>query len=302
MCKVSIIIPNYNHAAFLTQRIESVINQTFQDIELIILDDYSTDKSREIIELYRTHPKVKAIIFNESNSGSPFNQWKKGVALASGDYIWIAESDDLAETDFLEKALNFKADFTFARIVDIDDNGKKMDSARGWFDIFPDLNWDESYFKEGNQFFKYLKERCIIPNISSLVFKKSYFDQYSYVFKDMKYCGDWLFYLTCAKNGASFQYVADSTSYFRQHQQTTRWQNKDVFKPIEERFKCFNYVNQYTNKNPVFNNDLSYAISRILSKKILIYLFRNPKIGIKYSNLFFKALKIKYQNIIKKTK
>jgi glycosyltransferase involved in cell wall biosynthesis len=75
---VSVIIPNYNHSLYLKQRIDSVLNQTFQDFELIILDDCSSDSSKEIIEQYRQNPKVSQIIFNQINSGSVFKQWAEG--------------------------------------------------------------------------------------------------------------------------------------------------------------------------------------------------------------------------------
>jgi glycosyltransferase involved in cell wall biosynthesis len=94
---VSVIIPNYNHAAYLNERIDSVLNQTFRDFEVILLDDCSTDNSREIIESYRGHEKISQIEYNEVNSGSTFIQWKKGLDLAQGDWIWIAESDDVAD-------------------------------------------------------------------------------------------------------------------------------------------------------------------------------------------------------------
>ena len=74
---ISVIVPNYNHASFLKQRIDSILNQTFQDFELIILDDCSTDNSREIIETYRNHLKVSHIIYNTENSGSLLNNGKK---------------------------------------------------------------------------------------------------------------------------------------------------------------------------------------------------------------------------------
>lgn len=77
MPTVSVIVPNYCHAPYLEQRIESILQQTFQDFELILLDDCSTDGSREILERYRNHPKVSGIFYNERNSGSPFKQWKK---------------------------------------------------------------------------------------------------------------------------------------------------------------------------------------------------------------------------------
>ena len=105
MPNVSVIVPNYNHAPFLKQRIESILNQTFLDFELILLDDCSTDGSSEIMESYRSNPHVSHVVFNEVNSGSAFRQWDKGIALAKGEWIWVAESDDYAEHTFLERLM-----------------------------------------------------------------------------------------------------------------------------------------------------------------------------------------------------
>ena len=135
---VSVIIPNYNHAPYLKQRIESVLNQTYQDFEVIILDDCSTDNSRDIIENYKTNSKIKNIIYNRQNSGSTFKQWDKGIAEATGDYIWIAESDDYCETDFIEKIIgeiNNDAEivlaYTQSKIVD--ENNYKREVCRGLY-------------------------------------------------------------------------------------------------------------------------------------------------------------------------
>ena len=94
MPTLSAIVPNYNHGPYLKLRIDSILNQTYEDIEVIILDDNSQDNSVEIIESYRTHPKVSHILLNDRNSGSTFIQWEKGINLATGKWIWIAESDD----------------------------------------------------------------------------------------------------------------------------------------------------------------------------------------------------------------
>src|SRR5262249_35072754 len=99
--KVSIVVPNYNHARFLPQRLDSILGQTFQDFELILLDDCSTDDSRTILSQYARDPRVR-IEFNEVNSSNPFKQWNKGVGLARGEYVWIAESDDYADARLLE--------------------------------------------------------------------------------------------------------------------------------------------------------------------------------------------------------
>src|ERR1039457_1590707 len=102
MPKVSIVVPNYNHARFLPHRLDSVLGQTFQDFELILLDDCSTDESRSILSQYGGDPRVR-IEFNVVNSGSTFKQWNKGVRLAREEYVWIAESDDYADERLLEK-------------------------------------------------------------------------------------------------------------------------------------------------------------------------------------------------------
>src|SRR5690348_12935994 len=102
MTHVSVVIPNYNHAPFLRQRIESVLRQTYQDFELILLDDCSMDGSQAILMEYASDPRVR-IEFNQKNSGSTFKQWNKGVRLARGEYVWIAESDDYADDRLLEK-------------------------------------------------------------------------------------------------------------------------------------------------------------------------------------------------------
>ena len=105
MVEISVIVPNYNHASFLKKRLESILNQSFQDFELILLDDSSDDNSIEVIDTYKNNPKVSHFIINENNSGSPFKQWARGIELAQGKYIWLAESDDYADINFLENTV-----------------------------------------------------------------------------------------------------------------------------------------------------------------------------------------------------
>ena len=70
---VSIIVPNYNYACYLNVRIASILNQSYTNYELILLDDASTDNSVEILEKYKDNPHVSHILVNEKNSGSPFS-------------------------------------------------------------------------------------------------------------------------------------------------------------------------------------------------------------------------------------
>ena len=102
---ISVIIPNYNHSKYLEQRLESVFNQTYTNFEVILLDDCSTDASREILSRFIKNAKVTHCVFNTKNTGNTFKQWAKGIALAKGDFIWIAESDDFAAPTFIERMI-----------------------------------------------------------------------------------------------------------------------------------------------------------------------------------------------------
>ena len=106
MPKVSVIVPNYNYRRFLTKRIDSILAQTYQDIEIILLDDCSTDGSQELLKQYSKYPTFVKYLVNDKNSGSPFAQWERGMAFARGEYLWIAESDDYCKNNFLEVMVN----------------------------------------------------------------------------------------------------------------------------------------------------------------------------------------------------
>ena len=152
--QVSVVIPNYNHAPYLPQRIESVLNQTFRDFEVIILDDKSTDGSVEIIRRYSGDPRVVEIIVNEENSGSPFSQWKRGVEKAKGEWVWFAESDDYAEPDFLERMLSAVAGDNVGLIycdsmVEGDDKGQAENFSTRKNQRFGTDRWSRSHENNG---------------------------------------------------------------------------------------------------------------------------------------------------------
>lgn len=212
---VSIIIPNYNHEKYLKHRIDSVLNQTYQDFELIILDDKSKDNSINIIEKYRNHPKVSHLIYNEVNSGTTFKQWKKGIELAKGEYIWIAESDDYADTTFLEKVMfaieknNSILGFSKSYVVD-EFNIIKRERA----DVFSSDFCNLDYFLSD-----LLLYGNVVYNASMVVFRKDAINESIWnELTKLTYCGDWLFWANLALNNkGTVSEVKEFLNYFRTH-------------------------------------------------------------------------------------
>lgn len=226
MPEVSVIVPNYNHAAFLSQRMDSIVQQSFSDFEVIILDDASTDNSRDIIETYKSDPKVSQVIFNEKNSGSSFAQWNKGVALATGKYIWIAESDDFSDLQFLETALqrlkHGDVDLVYANSFMVDDKSQITGNLDWWYnDLSTDL-WKSDFKMEGNDFrARFLSIKNAIMNASSVLFIREHYLAVGMANTNMKLCGDWEFwarYLVDCK----LAFITSPLNYYRFHSQTVR--------------------------------------------------------------------------------
>lgn len=220
---VSVIIPNYCHARFLNQRIDSVLNQTYSDYEVIILDDCSTDNSREIIESYRNHPKISHIVYNEKNSGSTFIQWERGFELARGEYIWIAESDDVARSTFLEECMNAFSSYSdvsivFSDCLFVDENTRDMHESKLQLTYrLSDKKQDSPYTMYNGRFF--IDHRMFyqnyIMNASMVVFRKnSRHPDKAYM--NYRYVGDWLFWVGILLNGNTV-YIDKQLNLFRQH-------------------------------------------------------------------------------------
>ena len=253
---VSIIVPCYNHSQFLAERLASIRDQTYQDWELILLDDASTDKSLEILRTFQTeHPHLDIrLIDNSKNSGSPFRQWKLGLEHAQGDLVWIAESDDSCDLDFIEKLVPFFNDeavrLAFCRTRFCSSDG--MQVVWELESYIPELGadaWKQSWTASTYQLVQRIwSRRNLIPNVSATIFRRPrslpLLNQESW--QSMRVCGDWLFYLNLARSGR-ISYASSTTCYYRQHnhntsgtQQREQWffdEHVNVCKQIQNLYK-----------------------------------------------------------------
>ncbi len=285
MAEVSVIVPNYNHFAFLKQRIDSIINQTYHDFELIILDDCSKDNSRTIIEEYRHHPKVTGILYNESNSGSTFRQWKKGIGHATGKYIWIAESDDVADLAFLEETIRIFNSFPEVGIVGcnfcyIDENNNVS------YKSFEDKNFDESL--KGEFFIRqYMTTRNRLSNASGVVFKKELAHGFDKEVLNMRYCGDWLFWVQLIQKTNIF-ILSRQLNFFRRHSNNVSFKAERQGLYFIEGLKVYQRILKYY-KGGLFKinqYDRAWAAKLVTARlqiaplfKILLQLAARPQIA-----------------------
>ena len=230
--KVSVVIPNYNYANYIEKRIESIINQTYPIYELIILDDCSTDDSVKIIEnvvnnLKKVKPDIMVkFVKNKKNSGCVFKQWQKAFELSTGDYLWIAEADDLCSKYFLNVAMqgflneDVALSFTESEGIDEEENVIYKD-FRIWTDPYKEKNFKTSFVKKGIDFIN--ESLCInnsITNASGVIFDKRKNNNILDILKNAqqyKLSGDWYFYANYIKN-YSISYSSDSLNYHRVHQ------------------------------------------------------------------------------------
>ena len=105
MPKVSVIIPVYNVEKYITQALDSVVNQTLVDIEIICVNDCTPDKSFEIVKEYALKDKRFSLLELELNQGQGVAR-NKALEIAKGDYIMFLDPDDWYELDACEKAYN----------------------------------------------------------------------------------------------------------------------------------------------------------------------------------------------------
>jgi glycosyltransferase involved in cell wall biosynthesis len=302
MPKVSIIVPNYNHARYLEQRIDSILNQTFEDYELILLDDCSTDNSREIIERYRSHPKVSEIIYNETNSGTSYKQWYKGISYAKGELIWIAESDDWCDNRFLEVLVPHFDDkevaisFVQSQYV-YSEKDIKDHIYTGLYYTYLGKNFISEKMLGGNE----------ITNSSMAIFRKNrYLEVKDDGFKEMKLCGDWLLWIQIIDSN-KVVFLNDKLNFYRRHDDTAtnkfRVKGLDIIEGLKVLKIGKRICNYEFNKRKLYLEWLEqynmYKNYFSLWTKILVHynlLIKEPKI---YLFIIYKLMKMNVKSFLR---
>lgn len=263
MPKISVIIPGYNHAKFLPKRIESVLGQSIRDVEVIILDDASTDDSMAVIMKYVSDPRVR-VVQNQINSGNPFIQWNRGVREAKGEYVWIAESDDYADPRFLEMLVSrldtqSEVGLAYCDSFRVNAEGVLCGVYKDYYGRVDPRHWATDFTAFGkDEILAYLLDRNTIPNASGVLFRREIFERCGGAPTDLRLCGDWLMWIKMLLI-SDLAYVEDPLNYFRCHDQNVRTASGD-FLLHKEHYHVLKYVAEHLQ---VKSTQLKVVLGRI---------------------------------------
>ena len=251
MPKVSVIIPNYNHARFLRRRFESVLGQTYQDFEIIYLDDASSDKSNEIAAPFLEGERIRAV-YNSLNSGNPFHQWNQGVRTARGEYLWIAESDDFADERFLEKLVPLLDEhpsigLAYCQSWLVDANDQICGSMReGYLKDVPDPRWETPFINRGiEECRRWLVIKNTIPNASAVLLRRTVYDNAGGADESMRLCGDWSSWVKFLLH-SDVAFIPEHLNYFRTHSGTVRHRTVATVLFVEESYRIVREIMRQT--------------------------------------------------------
>lgn len=199
---VSVIIRTYNRRLYLVEALESVRHQTCKDYEIIVVDDGSTDGTRELLE---SMDDISLIKKNRSGIVKTLNQ---GVMSAKGDYIAILDDDDLWESDFLEKCLDIFDKHPDAAIVYSD------------YNYFYDNDTDKLFHVRKQIAHDNLLGSLIYANfivIPAAVIKRNVFDETGLFDENLLSHEEWDMWLRMAIAGLQFKYIPEALVKIRKH-------------------------------------------------------------------------------------
>lgn len=233
---VSVVVPSYNYGHFIAQRLRSILDQTYQDFEVIVIDDGSTDSSAEVIAKFESDPRVRAI-YCEQNSGSVYQRWNEGAALARGRYLWFAGADDYCEENLLEELVGpmdteTSVGIAFTQSWMVDGQGKRR---------FRAPVWNRTGTRRGAQARQLLLLDTTIANASGVLLRTDIFRDVGGFDLSFRLAADWKLYLDVLSKSDLF-YVSEPLNYCRMHSSTVSIQARRSGSEAVERYRLVSEV------------------------------------------------------------
>lgn len=228
--RVSVVVPSYNYASYLPTRLASIFVQTHPVVEVLVLDDASTDASATVAtRIAADWGRDIKLVVNARNSGSVFRQWRRGVEMAAGDFIWIAEADDEADPGLLAALTSRLAaapavDMAICDSRSIDAEGAPMwPSYQGYYAEAGALGLTRDAIIPARDFARtYLGERNLILNASAVLWRRTALlaalDRCRTDLNDLRMAGDWRLYVDLLAHSDGYvAWIAAPLNVHRRH-------------------------------------------------------------------------------------
>lgn len=270
---ISVVIPVYNVEKYIKRCIDSVLNQTLQDFEIIIVNDCTPDNSIKIIESKYKDPRIK-IINNESNKGLVYTR-KAGYTHISGEYIVFLDSDDWLPDNALEVLYNSisksNSDIVISNYTHVFNNGRCIKNE------YTVTNWNDKWDKNG--LYKSLLSGEIHPTLCAKIYKSSLFKEYTYkTFDNITNAEDSFLTYQIVNNIKRYSVISNSTyNYYYNRESSSRKSLTE--QQIEQQLFVTRYIYQMLDINTELKSELNkYTISFLISlinKKIKLNLIQN---------------------------
>ena len=256
MKKVSIIIPVYNVENYLAKCLDSVISQTYKNIEILLINDGSTDSSLDICERYRQIDS-RVIVINKKNSGVSASR-NKGLSQATGDYIMFIDSDDWIERDYVYEAEDYieKNNFDFVRCSYVREQKNRSIDEEQVFE------GDEENDSNGEEFLSRIVRGEIRSYVWLLIIKSEVIQKFNICFNEkMKIYEDLLFYVDLLKYNCKFGILNIKKYHYIYRTNSALGNNKN----FQEKLKSYVTLNQEIRKRR-----LGEKINEIIDYRLMV--------------------------------
>lgn len=217
---VSIIMPVYGVEKYLSASINSVLNQTYKNFELILVDDKSPDKSPEICDTFAQEDDRIKVVHKPKNEGLGFAR-NTGLDIASGDYIYFMDSDDYIEPQLLEKAIKvFDENIEFV-VFGINRVHEKKDGSIDKIEHLIPIMAESKTAKETAHIFSMLNTKKVFPFAWNKLYKKQFLDKCGTRFEKTKLIEDFLFNIELFSKATFIKVIPDELYNYRKPQHET---------------------------------------------------------------------------------
>lgn len=286
---VSIIIPIYNNEKYLKQCLDSLINQTLTNIEIICVNDGSTDSSLTIAENYAKTDK-RIVVITQKNQGQSVAR-NRGIEIAQGEYLGFLDSDDWADTQMFEKlykqAKSLNSDITMCSITTFDETTKEYSTTDPYMtlDLFP-KSFENRLFSH-TETFNFIFRICVTP--WNKIYKTEFIRQNNLKFVEKLNYEDNVFSLETILNTDKISIIKEPLVFYRKNSDTSySHSTRHDIKKLDF-FKIFKLEEKILKEKNLYNSNLKKYF-KLYKKNTLVYWLNKIKtqsVKYKYICKFF---------------